>query len=82
VSERNLAFIDEFLETEGFQVVGRRVGGRQGLELRFRTDTGEAFVRALDAGLASRIAREDEQYAQKIVQPAPQADAEDITWFQ
>jgi chemotaxis protein methyltransferase CheR len=81
VSERNLAFIDEFLETEGFPVVGRRVRGLQGLELRFRTDTGEAFVRALDEGLASRIAREDEQYAQKIVQAAPQAHAEDITWF-
>jgi chemotaxis receptor (MCP) glutamine deamidase CheD len=81
VSDRNLAFVDEFLSTEGFEVKGRRVGGTSALEVRFRTDTGEAFVRAVDSRWTQQVVIEDRAYAKRLVVPLPKPDDDGITWF-
>jgi|GEM_PF-32186 len=82
VAERNLAFVDEFMQLEGFKVVGRKVGGPRAMEVRFRTDTGEALVRAVEASWTSRIALEDEEYAKKLAKPVAPANIDDgVTWF-
>jgi chemotaxis receptor (MCP) glutamine deamidase CheD len=81
VSDRNLAFVDEFLSTEGFEVKGRRVGGTSALEVRFRTDTGEAFVRAVDSRWTQQVVNEDRAYAKRLVVPMPKPDDDGITWF-
>ena len=82
VADRNLAFVDEFMKVEGFTVTGRRVGGSRALELRFRTDTGEAMIRAVDESHSARIAREDEEYARRVSKPVSLSDDDGVTWFQ
>lgn len=81
VSQRNIEFIEQFMQLEGFPVVGKKVGGDRPLEVRFRTDTGEAIVRAIDSSAASRIAKSDEAYARELSRPAPEND-DGVTLFQ
>lgn len=81
VSERNIEFIEQFMQIEGFPVVGKKLGGDRPLEVRFRTDTGEAIVRAIDASAASRIAKSDEAYARELARPALDND-DGVTLFQ
>jgi chemotaxis protein CheD len=82
VSDRNLAFVDDFMKAEGFEVLGRRVGGSAALEVRFRTDTGEAFVRAVDAKWTQQVKEADRAYERRLVVPTRPSDDDDgVTWF-
>jgi chemotaxis protein CheD len=72
VAERNLRFVEDFLAMEGFEVKSRRVGGTHAMEVRFRTDTGEAFVRTVnDPGVTKRALRQDADYRERFALPAP-----------
>jgi chemotaxis receptor (MCP) glutamine deamidase CheD len=45
VAQRNIDFINTFLEEEGIPVLSKDVGGRYPRHLRFHTETGRAFVK-------------------------------------
>ena len=45
VHDINAAFIRDFLKKDGIPVVAERLLGERPLEVRFRTDTGQAFVK-------------------------------------
>ena len=45
VAQRNIDFINSFLEEEGIPVLSTDVGGRYPRHLRFHTSTGRAFVK-------------------------------------
>jgi len=92
VAERNQRFVEDFLAGEGFEVKARRVGGTHAMEVRFRTDTGDAFVRTvMDPGVIKRALRQDADYREAIALPvlAPTSssnansstDDDGITWF-
>ena len=81
VSQRNIEFIEQFLLLEGIPVVGKKLGGDRALEVRFRTDTGDAIVRAIESSAASRVAKSDEAYARELSRPEPDSD-DGVTLFQ
>jgi chemotaxis receptor (MCP) glutamine deamidase CheD len=45
VGEMNAEFAEDFLRTEGIEVVASRLGGETGVEVRFHPHTGRAFLR-------------------------------------
>lgn len=92
VAERNQRFVEDFLAGEGFEVKARRVGGTHAMEVRFRTDTGDAFVRTvMDATVTKRALRQDADYRETLALPVPaptpsssansSTDDDGITWF-
>jgi chemotaxis protein methyltransferase CheR len=62
VSERNAAFIREFLETEQIPLVAQKLGGTRPLEVIFQPATGRARVRELAASVAERVEVEAERH--------------------
>lgn len=55
VPEKNIAFVHDFLESEGFPLVAEDMGGLVAREVHFYTATGQAFVRRLTG---SRIGKQ------------------------
>ncbi len=65
VPKRNADFVRDFLHREGIPIVSERLLGRLPLEVRFQTDSGRAFVRALEPSTAARVEREEETYVEE-----------------
>ena len=78
VQANNARFIRTFLEKEGIPVLGERLLGQAALDVRFRTDTGQAFVRTVSK--ASRELAQNEARAQKSF-VAPVAVGGDVDLF-
>ncbi len=48
VARRNVQFVEEFVRDEGIEVISKSLGGTRPRQVRFRTDSGLAYVRFLD----------------------------------
>jgi chemotaxis protein CheD len=64
VGERNIAFIEEFMQFEDLVVVGRDLGGHLPRQIRFLTDTGKAYVRRLGRSTLTRV--EEQEHLRQI----------------
>lgn len=47
VARRNVQFVEEFFRDEGITVISHSLGGTRPRQVRFRTDSGQAYVRFL-----------------------------------
>jgi chemotaxis protein CheD len=59
VGAKNIEFVREFLENEGYAVAGEDVGGSFARRVMFSPWSGRAFVKRLDSAAASNVAREE-----------------------
>jgi chemotaxis receptor (MCP) glutamine deamidase CheD len=77
VPRRNIAFVREFLESEGFPVVAADVGGCHPRHVHFFTATGRARVRRVDrASTRARLIRREQV---ETARPVPYGD---VTLFE
>lgn len=76
IGEQNIAFVENFLRTEGFPIVARSVGGTAPRRLRFHPATGRAFVQELDRTSAATVTTQEENYRKTIERRAPAGDVE------
>ena len=61
IGELNASFIRSFLATEKIPLVAQRLGGKQAVQVNFRTDTGKATVHTVDGSrLLSILSAEDD----------------------
>ncbi len=66
VGERNIAFVREFLATEGLHVLGEHVGGNYPRKVCFRPQTGHALVKELRSTSNDTIADREQRYAARL----------------
>jgi chemotaxis protein CheD len=59
VGAKNIEFVHEFLDNEGYTIAGEDVGGSFARRVMFRPASGRAFVKRLDSAAASSVAREE-----------------------
>jgi chemotaxis protein CheD len=59
VAERNVRFIEEFMVTEGIEVVSRDLGGYLPRRLHFYSDTGKVYVKRLGQQTLRQARTED-----------------------
>lgn len=81
VSQKNVAFAKEFLATEGIPVIGKCLGGSCGIQVRFQTHTGRAFVRPLEGSLVGTVAEQEERFGREIARELIQPAADQVTLF-
>ncbi len=82
VAERNVAFIREFLKTEGIAVRHERVGGTAALDVEFDTDTGDARARAIDSARElPSVAAEEQRYRERIKFTPRKVDTSNVELF-
>ena len=79
IGERNVEFIEQFLEAEGIPIISRYTGGPTGMQVRFHTQTAKAFVKLLDQTTSKRVEREESQHAAKVASSLVQTA--DVTLF-
>jgi chemotaxis receptor (MCP) glutamine deamidase CheD len=61
IGELNASVIRSFLAAEKIPLVAQRLGGRQAVQVNFRTDTGKAVVHTVDGSrLLSILSEEDD----------------------
>jgi chemotaxis receptor (MCP) glutamine deamidase CheD len=74
VGDLNVRFVLDFLAAEGIPLLGQRLGGSQPVEVRFRTDTGQAFLSSVNklplSALVAEEQRAEASAAQRAAQPA------------
>ena len=58
VGAKNIEFVHEFLENEGYKITGEDVGGSYARRVLFKPQSGRAFVKRLDAVAANSVAHE------------------------
>jgi len=81
IGAKNIEFVREFLENEGYKVAGEDVGGSFARRVMFKPYSGRAFVKRLDSGTAANVAREELSIVgSRVVAPPPSAAA-DIELF-
>ena len=59
VGAKNIEFVRQFLSDEGYQLAGEDVGGTFARRVMFKPHSGRAFVKRLDAVVASTVANEE-----------------------
>ena len=59
VGAKNIEFVHEFLDNEGYTIAGEDVGGSFARRVMFKPASGRAFVKRLDSAAASSVAREE-----------------------
>ena len=62
IGDHNALFVREFLSTERIPLVAERLGGKQAVLVRFRTDTGKAVVHSVDGSHMPRVIHEENSY--------------------
>jgi chemotaxis receptor (MCP) glutamine deamidase CheD len=62
IGEMNAIFIRNFLATEKIPLVAQRLGGRQPVQVYFRTDTGKATVHTVDGSRLPTILSDEDAY--------------------
>lgn len=64
--QKNVRFVEDFLELEGIPIVSRNTGGNNGRKIYFHTNTGDVFLRMLANTKFESIAREESQYSELV----------------
>jgi chemotaxis protein CheD len=59
VGAKNIEFVREFLDNEGYAVAGEDVGGAFARRVMFKPVSGRAFVKRLDSVAGASVAREE-----------------------
>jgi len=80
VGEKNIKFAKEYVENEGFEIVGSDVGGVYPRKVLFFPNTGRALVKKLQTTHNDTIQRRETQYIDSLVQPAAES-SDDIELF-
>ena len=78
VGELNIAFVLEYLETERIPVVGRRLGGKDPVQVRYHSNTARAFVRPLHS---RSVAAQEASYRAFLARQAEKMANEAVTLF-
>ena len=76
IGEQNINFVERFLRTEGFPIVGRSSAGPRRAGFAFIPRQVAPFVQELDRTSAVSITNEEESYRSKIARRAPAGDVE------
>jgi len=64
--QKNIEFVEEFLDLEGIPVVSRNTGGHNGRKIYFHTHTGDVFLKTLPNKNFEAISREENQYSELV----------------
>ena len=59
VGAKNIEFVHEFLEDEGYELAGEDVGGSYARRVMFKPYSGRAFVKRLDSVAGANVAKEE-----------------------
>jgi len=59
VGAKNIEFVHEFLENEGYKIAGEDVGGAFARRVMFKPHTGRAFIKRLDSVAGANVAKEE-----------------------
>ena len=64
--QKNIEFVEEFLELESIPIVSRNTGGYNGRKIFFHTNTGDVFLKKLPNTNYEAISREENQYTELV----------------
>jgi chemotaxis protein CheD len=81
VGAKNIEFVHEFLNNEGYSLANEDVGGSFARRVMFKPWSGRAFVKRLDGVAGASVAREELSIVARRVAPAKAADPADIELF-
>lgn len=81
VGAKNIEFVHEFLENEGYLVSNEDVGGGFARRVMFQPWSGRAFVKRLDSASGASVAREELLIVARRIAPAKAAEPVDIELF-
>jgi chemotaxis protein CheD len=59
VGAKNIEFVHEFLENEGYKITGEDVGGSYARRVMFKPHSGRAFIKRLDSVAGASVAKEE-----------------------
>jgi chemotaxis protein CheD len=59
IGAKNIEFVHEFLDNEGYAIASEDVGGKFARRVMFRPHSGRAFVKRLDGVAGASVAREE-----------------------
>ncbi|MFC3704062.1 chemotaxis protein CheD [Devosia honganensis] len=77
VGAKNIEFVRQFLEDEGYVVTSEDLGGSYARRVLFKPYSGRAFVRRLDSDVGANVVRQELAIARRrVVMPASLADIE------
>jgi chemotaxis protein CheD len=77
VGAKNIEFVRQFLQDEGYQALSEDLGGNYARRVLFKPHSGRAFVKRLDSDINANLAREEEAIARRrVVVAAPVDDIE------
>jgi len=80
VGAKNIQFVHQFLDDEGYQVANEDVGGMFARRVMYKPYSGRAMVKRLDAAAANTVAKEELSIVSRRVRPQP-APTDDIELF-
>jgi chemotaxis protein CheD len=75
VGAKNIEFVREFLQDEGYEIAGEDVGGSYARRVMFKPFSGRAFVKRLDSVAGANVEREELSIvgSRRAPKPAPAA---------
>lgn len=77
VGAKNIEFVRQFLQVEGYTALSEDVGGTYARRVLFKPHTGRAFVKRLDSDLGASVAREEIALARRrIIAPVSSDEIE------
>lgn len=79
VGDENALFVRDYLGREGISLIAERLGGNHALQVRFKTCTGKAMVRAVPGALVSKIVHAESAYRRRHSDKP--CCSEDVTLF-
>ncbi|QEL20585.1 CheR family methyltransferase [Limnoglobus roseus] len=82
VGAKNVAFVTDFLNTEGIPIDGQCLGGTKGLLVRFHPSTGRALAKPLPTRDESVVVCDEEEFGRRLRTRAEAPPADDgVTLF-
>lgn len=63
---KNIRFVEEFLNLEEIPIISRNTGGNNGRKIFFHTHTGDVFLKTLANPSFEAVAREENQYTELV----------------
>jgi chemotaxis protein CheD len=79
IGAKNILFVREFLDNEGYRVASEDLGGAFARRVMFKPASGRAMVRRLDGAAGATIARDELAIARRL--PRPRTSRPDIELF-
>ena len=77
VGAKNIEFVRDFLQAEGYVTVSEDLGGTYARRVLFKPHSGRAFVKRLDSDAGANVARDELAIVKRrVVVPAPVDDVE------